>query len=665
MARINNTNRYPFDTNVTVEDFLIGSDAEISPDGKYLKTKNYKIGDIISLVPTENTDSFNYGYRYSNTVDVNTNPTYFTITGSDEQIENITSLTFNKVNSEGKDISDFFTSITGNESNIVFNITDGTEDNFGFFKPVAVTNPTTDTFNVTVTPIGSLQKGSLTEGQIYTSTFAVNGASGAGSTDYVSNVAFDGSNLNFTRVGNAFGSSVDLSSLVVDLTTVESPWDNVNGTPANQSSTNINHNGGNVGIGLDVLDTPNSLLHIKSNALLGTGKVFNIELQSGNFTLQADNRGSVWNQGLSDSTCTFFGLDAGIANTASSNSFFGDESGLVNTTGSRNSFFGRRSAVSNTTGSQNSFFGDSSGLNNTLGSDNSFFGASSGFGNTTGFHNSFFGVSSGLANSTGGNNSFFGASSGSGNTTGSNNSFFGSSSGSGNTTGFFNAFFGADSGLSNTVGTRNSIFGYRAGFDNTTGSENSFFGTQSGFNNVGGVENSFFGYQSGSSNTEGQFNSFFGRRSGESNTDGESNNVLGHNGLIKNISGSENISIGNNSANVDNLAVNVTSVNQSIFLGNNTKPLANGGTNEVVIGYNAVGNGSNTITLGNTSNVRTYNKGVNNVSNAYTVTTLPTGVRGDVAYVTDANFISYRATASGGGSDTALVFFDGTNWIYH
>ena len=46
-------------------------------------------------------------------------------------------------------------------------------------------------------------------------------------------------------------------------------------------------------------------------------------------------------------------------------------------------------------------------------------------------------------------------------------------------------------------------------------------------------------------------------------------------------------------------------------------------------------------------------------------TTASTDTTGQTAYVTDADTISYRATAVGGGSATALVFFDGTNWIYH
>lgn len=55
----------------------------------------------------------------------------------------------------------------------------------------------------------------------------------------------------------------------------------------------------------------------------------------------------------------------------------------------------------------------------------------------------------------------------------------------------------------------------------------------------------------------------------------------------------------------------------------------------------------------------------NNKTTSYTVSTLPAGSAGDIAHVTDASAISYRGVATGGGSDTALVFFDGTNWLYH
>jgi len=48
---------------------------------------------------------------------------------------------------------------------------------------------------------------------------------------------------------------------------------------------------------------------------------------------------------------------------------------------------------------------------------------------------------------------------------------------------------------------------------------------------------------------------------------------------------------------------------------------------------------------------------------SYVVSGLPTGVQGDVAYVTDALTPSYLGTVVGGGAVVCPVFYDGTNWI--
>jgi hypothetical protein len=58
---------------------------------------------------------------------------------------------------------------------------------------------------------------------------------------------------------------------------------------------------------------------------------------------------------------------------------------------------------------------------------------------------------------------------------------------------------------------------------------------------------------------------------------------------------------------------------------------------------------------------------VNNVIRlkSYTVATLPTGVQGDTAYVTDALAPSYLVTIVGGGSIVTPVFYNGTNWVAH
>jgi len=49
----------------------------------------------------------------------------------------------------------------------------------------------------------------------------------------------------------------------------------------------------------------------------------------------------------------------------------------------------------------------------------------------------------------------------------------------------------------------------------------------------------------------------------------------------------------------------------------------------------------------------------------YTVATLPTGVQGDTAYVTDATAPTYLGLLIGGGSIVTPVFYNGTAWVSH
>jgi len=50
-------------------------------------------------------------------------------------------------------------------------------------------------------------------------------------------------------------------------------------------------------------------------------------------------------------------------------------------------------------------------------------------------------------------------------------------------------------------------------------------------------------------------------------------------------------------------------------------------------------------------------------SAGYTVATLPTGVVGMRAYVTDATAPTYLGTLTGGGAITCPVFYNGTAWV--
>lgn len=61
---------------------------------------------------------------------------------------------------------------------------------------------------------------------------------------------------------------------------------------------------------------------------------------------------------------------------------------------------------------------------------------------------------------------------------------------------------------------------------------------------------------------------------------------------------------------------------------------------------------------------KTLLSGALNLKN-YTVATLPTGVRGDMAYVTDAVAPTYLGALTGGGTVVCPVFYDGTRWVSH
>ena len=51
------------------------------------------------------------------------------------------------------------------------------------------------------------------------------------------------------------------------------------------------------------------------------------------------------------------------------------------------------------------------------------------------------------------------------------------------------------------------------------------------------------------------------------------------------------------------------------------------------------------------------------VMSGYTVATLPVGIIGMRAYVTDAVSPTFLGTLTGGGSITTPVFYNGTAWV--
>ncbi len=167
-----------------------------------------------------------------------------------------------------------------------------------------------------------------------------------------------------------------------------------------------------IGAGATVL-TSNTVVLGRTDDTVRIPGILNVNTFSADtFSANTVNAANQFNLGgrrlvsSTDSGNTVVGFFAG--NNGQANSFFGYDTGKLNTSGSLNSFFGTGAGYSNLTGSENSFFGRSAGVSNTSGFSNSFFGLQSGYSNTTGSNNSFFGLQAGIDNSTGSNNTIIG-----------------------------------------------------------------------------------------------------------------------------------------------------------------------------------------------------------------------------------------------------------------
>jgi hypothetical protein len=152
-------------------------------------------------------------------------------------------------------------------------------------------------------------------------------------------------------------------------------------------------------------------------------------------------------------------------------------------------------------------------------------------------------------------------------------------------------------------------------------SNNSAFGESSLDSNTTGTRNSSFGVSALTSNTTANDNTAHGYFSLVSATGG-GNTSIGSSSLAGLTTGTNNIAVGADAGRylADGVTANQTSA-QGVYLGQGSKTNAAGQTNEIVIGRNAIGNGSNTTTIGNTSITKTYVRGALITQMPYTAKT--------------------------------------------
>jgi hypothetical protein len=195
-------------------------------------------------------------------------------------------------------------------------------------------------------------------------------------------------------------------------------------------------------------------------------------------------------------------------------------------------------------------------------------------------------------------------------------------------------------------GRYNTAIGISALLSNTTGYGNTAVGNATLINTLTGNENTSLGFQS----------MFFGAFL-------ENNTAIGSRALqvlgnSQSTTQSGNTAIGSNAGrwlvpNVSTLSI----ASNSIFIGYNSRAKANSETNQIVIGTDAVGSGSNTTTIGNNNTTHTYLKG-QVVAPSFTGSFEANGTTnttGSGLFITAPNGNRYKLTVDNSGNLTTVL----------
>ena len=169
--------------------------------------------------------------------------------------------------------------------------------------------------------------------------------------------------------------------------------------------------------------------------------------------------------------------------------------------------------------------------------------------------------------------------------------------------GSYQVALGGSAGVLNT-GSNQVAVGYQAGRRNTQDYQTAV-GFESGYFNSGSNQ-SVFGWRAGYQNT-GAYQTAVGNQAGYQNS-GSNQTAVGYNAGFGN-SGSDNTNVGYRAGYLITTGTVNSQSAQSVFFGSETRAQSGNQTNQIVIGYNAIGIGSNSVVLGNSSITTTALRG--------------------------------------------------------
>ena len=281
------------------------------------------------------------------------------------------------------------------------------------------------------------------------------------------------------------------------------------------------------------------------------------------------------------------------AGTGTNNTAIGTSALNANTIGGGNVAVGSQSLLVAASGFDNTAVGTNTLRSATFGGLNTAIGHSAMYYNTTGQGNVAVGVSALVTNTTGSNNVAIGPFALYGSVSTSNNTAIGYEALRSTNGGVFNTAVGSQSMRNNTTGNSNTAVGELTMFNNSTGGDNTAIGKTALYNNTAGINNTAIG--------SGAIGGL---------TSGSDNTVIGYVAMGGTQTGSSNVALGLGAGRYFGTGSSNNLVcNSSIFIGQNAVPLLSSQTNQIVIGTGAVGAGSNTVTLGNSSITKTFLRG--------------------------------------------------------